>query len=174
MKTHVSKIWGKISKVQKISLLFVLTFLFLSRLLTWYAVSYLGAEEASAPVASLIQRYGAPLGLFINCVILLVPIFATWLLWVQFSFPLKRQRKWQLAVNLIWTFFVTSLFMVFFWAMFFDFAHDAAMVFFRSKVFFPLLKNTTFAIFALISSAIYLIFCCNFKKLAHRKRKRGA
>ena len=48
-----------------------------------------------------------------------------------------------------------------FWVVVFDFANDAAMVSFRSKLFFPLLEYTAFAILALsllalISAAMYL------------------
>jgi hypothetical protein len=53
-----------------------------------------------------------------------------------------------------------------FWVAFFDLANDAAMVSFRSKLFFPLLIGTTstvlaLSILALISAAVYSKFSRN-------------
>jgi hypothetical protein len=151
----------KTRRVQIVFLLFVLTFLLLSHILTWYGVSFLGLMEADMSVARLIQMYGAPLGLFINYMIWLVLIIPIWLSWTRFPFRLKRRRRLLMVVNSIFTFIFTYIFMWLFWVAFFDFANDAAMVSFRSKLFFPLLISTASAILAisilaLISAATYL------------------
>jgi hypothetical protein len=148
-------------RVQIIFLLLVLTFLLLSHILTWYGVSFLGLIEGDMSVARLMQMYGAPLGLFINYMIWLVLILPIWLVWTRFPFRMKRRRRLLVAANSIFTFISTYIFMWLFWVAFFDFANDAAMVSFRSKLVFPLLIGTTFAILALsilalISAALYL------------------
>lgn len=151
----------KTREVQIIFLLFVLTFLLLSHILTWYGVAFLGLIEADMSVARLIQMYGTPLGLFINFIIWLMLIIPIWLVWTRFPLPLKRQRKLSVALNSIFTFIFAYIYMWLFWVVLFDFANDAAMVSFRSKLFFPLLGSTApailaLSILALISAAMYL------------------
>jgi hypothetical protein len=84
--------------------------------------------------------YGAPIGLSINYIFWLLLVFPIWFLWVQFPFRLKQKDESIAAVNLIATFLFTFVFMWFFWKIFFDFANDAATVFFRSEAVFPFIK----------------------------------
>jgi hypothetical protein len=157
----------KTRKVQFIFLLLALTFLFLSHVLTWYGITFLGLIEGDMSVARLIHMYGAPLGLFINYIIWLMLILPLWIVWTRFPLPLKRRRRWLVALNSIFTFVFAYVFMWLFWVVFFDFANDAAMVSFRSKLFAPLLKYNTpailaLSIFALISAAVYVRFSDKF------------
>jgi hypothetical protein len=158
----------KTRKVQLVFLLFALTLLLLSHILTWYGVTFLGLVEGDMSVARLIQMYGTPLGLFINYMIWLMLIIPLWFVWTRFPLPLKRRRKWSVALNSIFTFIFAYVFMWLFWVVVFDFANDAAMVSFRSKLFSPLLEYNTFAILALsllalVSAAIYSKFRSNFE-----------
>jgi len=120
--------------------------------------------EADVPVARLIQIYGASIGLSINYIFWLLLVFPIWFLWIQFPFRLKQKDESLAAVNLIATFLFTFVFMWFLWKIFFDFANDAATVLFISEAVFPFIKSTTYAIFALIFAAIYLI------SVVHRSR----
>jgi hypothetical protein len=152
-----------ISEVKRAFLWLVLALLVSSHFLTWFGVTILGLEEGNPSVARLIQTYGAPRGLFINYLIWLALILPLWFVWLRFPFQFKPRHKWRKAVNLIFTFLFAYIFMWLFWSVFFDFANDVAMVSFRSKLFFPLLKGSapaifTLSIFALISAAIYLKF----------------
>jgi hypothetical protein len=158
----------KTRKVQLIFLLFALAFLLLSHILTWYGVTYLGLVEGDMSVARLIRMYGTPVGLFINYMIWLMLIIPLWVVWIRFPLLLKRRRKWSMALNSIFTFIFAYVFMWLFWVVVFDFANDAAMVSFRSKLFSPLLEYNTFAILALsllalVSAAIYSKFRSNFE-----------
>jgi hypothetical protein len=158
----------KTRKVQLVFLLFALAFLLLSHILTWYGVTFLGLVEGDMSVARLIQMYGTPVGLFINYVIWLMLIIPLWFVWTRFPLPLKRRRKWSVALNSIFTFIFAYVFMWLFWVVVFDFANDVAMVSFRSKLFSPLLEYNTFAILALsllalVSAAIYSKFRSNFE-----------
>jgi hypothetical protein len=159
-KYHFGRLMKK-RKVQIIFLLVVLTLLLLSHILTWYGVTFLGLVEGDMSVARLLQMYGTPVGLFINYIIWLMLIIPLWFVWTRFPLPLKSRRKWSVALNSIFTFIFAYIFMWLFWVVFFDFANDAAMVSFRSKLFAPLLEYTApavlaLSILALISAALYL------------------
>jgi len=151
----------KTRRVQLTLLLFVLAFLLLSHILTWYGITFLGLIEENISVAQLIKMYDTPLELFINFIIWLMLIIAIWLVWERFPLPLKRQREWSVALNSIFAFIFAYVFMWLFWVALFDFANNAAMVSSRSKLFSPLLQGTASAILAisilaLISAATYL------------------
>jgi hypothetical protein len=158
----------KTRRVQLTLLLFVLTFLLLSHILTWYGITFRELIEGDMSVARLIKMHGTPLGLFINFIIWLMLIIPIWLVWGRFPLPLKRRRKWSVALNSIFTFIFAYVFMWLFWVVLFDFANDAAMVSSRSKLFSPLLQGTPSAvlalsILALISAAMYLKLGDNFE-----------
>jgi hypothetical protein len=174
--------WENVNKVQRVLLLLVLVFIVATSILTWYALSYLGLNEANVQVASSIQSYGVPLGLLFNSLTSIAFIFLLWVLWILFPLNLKRRSKLQRVIrplNLILIFLFTFVFMLEFWPWLFDFANDNAQVFFRSNMFFSLLTGKDLAglataVLALISTTTYLAFSPDFKKLAFRKRKREA
>jgi hypothetical protein len=174
MKMHISKIWENTTKVQRIFLSFWLTFQALAGALTWYGITFLGLTERTLSVAQLIETHGAPLGLFVNYLLALLFIIPVWFAWANFSSIFSRRRRWVIDLSLILIILFTFAIMGFFWVTVFDFAHDWAIVAFRLNVFNPVLGDTANTILALISTAIYLAFSPDFKKMACRKHKESS
>ena len=125
--TKLKRIWGETSRIERIPLFAAFGFRFLAGLLTWYAYEQGGFTERMPWTATLISKFGVPLGLSISLIISFVAILIMWVIWVS-----SRRRKPSLKLlRLLSLIFGYTAFFGFMALVFTDFASDVLVIFYN-------------------------------------------
>lgn len=152
---RLSDLWKGSDKVQRLLLFSIITFLIFTRILTWFAIKYLGLRESSLGTLGYILSYGVTFGLVLNTITVILFIFLGWIAWAFYREKIRNYNFKQFSHTTVYVAF-TLFFFFLFWFTAIDLLHDEAMVLFRSKVFQPFLNYWYPSSFAIISAIPYL------------------